>query len=52
MEVVNMDGTIVTANANFLRTLGYTLEEIVGYHHSMFLAHNDQSNKRVLFGRA
>ena len=32
----NMDGTIVTANDNFLKTLGYTLDEIKGRHHSMF----------------
>jgi methyl-accepting chemotaxis protein len=32
-----MDGTIVTANDNFLRTLGYTLEEIRGRHHSIFI---------------
>lgn len=33
----NMDGTIVTANENFLKTLGYSLEEIRGKHHSMFV---------------
>jgi methyl-accepting chemotaxis protein len=33
----NMDGTIITANDNFLDTLGYTLEEIQGQHHSMFV---------------
>jgi methyl-accepting chemotaxis protein len=32
-----MDGTILTANDNFLHALGYTLEEIVGRHHSMFV---------------
>jgi methyl-accepting chemotaxis protein len=31
------DGTIITANENFLKTLGYTLEEIRGKHHSMFV---------------
>ena len=31
-----LDGTIVTANDNFLKTLGYTLEEIKGQHHRMF----------------
>ncbi len=30
------DGHILTANENFLKTLGYTLEEIRGKHHSMF----------------
>jgi methyl-accepting chemotaxis protein len=33
----NMDGTIITANENFLGALGYTLEEIRGRHHSMFV---------------
>jgi methyl-accepting chemotaxis protein len=32
-----MDGTIITANENFLKVLGYTLEEIKGRHHSMFV---------------
>ena len=33
----NLDGTIITANENFLHTLGYTLPEIRGRHHSMFV---------------
>jgi methyl-accepting chemotaxis protein len=33
----NLDGTIITANDNFLNTLGYRLEEIQGKHHSMFV---------------
>ncbi len=33
----NLDGTIVVANQNFLSTLGYSLEEIKGKHHSMFV---------------
>jgi len=32
-----MDGTVISANDNFLRTLGYTLDEIKGKHHSMFV---------------
>ena len=32
-----MDGTIRTANANFLNTLGYALRDIQGHHHSMFV---------------
>ncbi|MBN9669629.1 methyl-accepting chemotaxis protein [Roseibium aggregatum] len=31
------DGTILTANQNFLDALGYSLEEIRGRHHSMFV---------------
>ena len=32
-----MDGTIITANDNFLNTLGYRLEDIQGRHHNMFV---------------
>ncbi len=32
-----LDGTIITANENFLKTLGYTLDEIQGQHHSKFV---------------
>lgn len=32
-----MDGTILTANKNFLNALGYTLDEIVGKKHSIFV---------------
>ncbi len=33
----NLDGTIITANDNFLKALGYTLDEIKGQHHSIFV---------------
>jgi methyl-accepting chemotaxis protein len=33
----NLDGTIITANQNFLNALGYSLAEIQGKHHSMFV---------------
>ncbi len=33
----NLDGTIVTANQNFLDAMGYRLDEIAGKHHSMFV---------------
>jgi len=32
-----LDGTIVTANQNFLDALGYSLDEIKGKHHGMFV---------------
>ena len=32
-----LDGTILTANDNFCNVLGYSLEEIRGRHHSMFV---------------
>tara|TARA_R110000796_G_scaffold16484_4_gene51399 strand:- start:1298 stop:1663 length:366 start_codon:yes stop_codon:yes gene_type:complete len=33
----DLDGKILNANENFLKTMGYTLPEIVGKHHSMFV---------------
>jgi methyl-accepting chemotaxis protein len=33
----NLEGVIETANENFLRTVGYRLEEIRGQHHSLFV---------------
>jgi methyl-accepting chemotaxis protein len=33
----NMDGTVITANENFLTAMGYSLDEIRGRHHAMFL---------------
>ncbi len=33
----DLDGTIVTANENFLSAMGYTLEEIKGRHHRIFV---------------
>ena len=31
-----LDGTIIKANENFLRTMGYSLQEIQGQHHRLF----------------
>ncbi len=31
-----LDGTILHANDNFLKTVGYTAEEVIGKHHAMF----------------
>ncbi len=36
----NMDGTVITANQNFLDALGYCLSDIQGKHHSMFVEAN------------
>ena len=33
----DLEGRILTANENFLKTLGYALPEIVGQHHRMFV---------------
>src|SRR5512147_867234 len=32
-----LDGTILNANDNFLNTVGYTLAEVRGQHHRMFV---------------
>lgn len=40
----DMEGKVLTANANFLSVLGYTLEEIQGSHHSMFLYEDDRDS--------
>jgi methyl-accepting chemotaxis protein len=40
----NMDGTIITANDNFLRVVGYTLAEIKGKHHSLFVAPSERDS--------
>lgn len=39
MAVIEFDvnGNILTANDNFIQTMGYTLDEIKGKHHSMFV---------------
>lgn len=32
----NLDGTVITANDNFLNTVGYSIDEIKGKHHRLF----------------
>ncbi|MEH2504228.1 methyl-accepting chemotaxis protein [Bradyrhizobium sp. AZCC 1578] len=39
-----MDGTIIGANQNFLRTVGYALDEIRGRHHSMFVEQTERDS--------
>ncbi|HWA49173.1 MAG TPA: PAS domain-containing methyl-accepting chemotaxis protein [Dongiaceae bacterium] len=48
-----LDGTILTANKNFLSALGYTLEEIKGRHHSMFVepAYKDTAEYREFWAK-
>ncbi|WP_374242031.1 methyl-accepting chemotaxis protein [Zoogloea sp.] len=36
-----LDGKVLTANDNFLKVLGYSLAEVVGRHHSIFIAPAD-----------
>ncbi|MBZ5653753.1 MAG: PAS domain S-box protein [Acidobacteriia bacterium] len=33
----NLDGTVINANENFLKTMGYSLDEIKSKHHSLFV---------------
>ncbi len=49
----NMDGSIITANENFLRTVGYSLAEIRGKHHSMFVepAYRDSAAYREFWAK-
>ncbi len=48
-----IDGTILTANGNFLAIVGYTLDEIVGKHHSMFVdpAYRDSAEYRQFWAK-
>ncbi len=39
------DGTILSANANFLAMVGYDEDEIVGQHHSMFVPSEEASGE-------
>ncbi len=40
----HLDGTIITANANFLKTVGYNLDEVKGKHHSLFVEAADRDS--------
>jgi methyl-accepting chemotaxis protein len=48
-----MDGTIVDANENFLKAMGYTMEEIKGKHHNMFVdeAHRQSGDYREFWAK-
>ncbi len=41
-----MDGTIIKANENFLKTMGYSLEELQGQHHSIFIDSKEYESVR------
>ncbi|SFM56331.1 methyl-accepting chemotaxis protein [Methylobacterium pseudosasicola] len=45
------DGTILTANANFLTAMGYTLSEVQGQHHAIFVerAQRDSAEYRAFW---
>jgi methyl-accepting chemotaxis protein len=48
-----LDGSVLTANPNFLSTFGYSLEDVRGRHHSMFVAAEvrDGADYRNLWGK-
>ncbi|MBX2809787.1 MAG: PAS domain S-box protein [Cellvibrionaceae bacterium] len=49
----NLDGTIIVANQNFLDAVGYSLEDIQGQHHSIFVDKNyAQSDEYKAFWRS
>jgi len=39
-----MNGTILNANDNFLKTVGYSLNEIKGQHHSLFVEDSEKNS--------
>ena len=47
MAIIEFDlnGTILNANENFQLALGYSLEELVGKHHRMFLSNEEARSK-------
>jgi len=49
----NLDGTIITANANFLNAMGYRQDEVQGKHHSMFVepSYRESTEYRALWDR-
>ncbi|KST61399.1 chemotaxis protein [Methylobacterium sp. GXS13] len=40
-----LDGTILSANQNFLSAVGYALDEIVGRHHGLFVTEAERSSE-------
>lgn len=48
-----LDGTILEANDNFLRTMGYERDEVIGQHHRMFVATGDRESPeyRTFWGK-
>ena len=53
MIAFDLDGTVTDANENFLRAVSYTLPEILGKHHSQFVAadHKDSAEYREFWSK-
>ena len=49
----DLDGRILSANGNFLDAVGYTLPEVVGQHHSLFVdpEYRDSADYRAFWER-
>jgi methyl-accepting chemotaxis protein len=49
----DLDGNILSANDNFLKSIGYSRDEVVGRHHSMFVeeAHRQSPEYKELWAR-
>jgi methyl-accepting chemotaxis protein len=49
----SLDGRILNANENFLKTLGYSLDEVRGQHHSLFVdpAHRASTDYRLFWDK-
>ncbi|MAY86324.1 MAG: hypothetical protein CML02_06360 [Pseudooceanicola sp.] len=45
---LSLDGTIVTANRNFLETFGYEMSEVQGQHHRMFVTPQEAAGDAYL----
>ncbi|MBU6459080.1 MAG: PAS domain-containing protein [Bradyrhizobium sp.] len=41
---LGLDGTVITANENCLKTFGYALKEVQGKHHGMFVEPSERSS--------
>jgi methyl-accepting chemotaxis protein len=50
---LDMNGVVLSANENFLRTFGYSLEDVKGQHHDLFVdaAEREKADHRALWTR-
>ena len=50
---LSLDGTVLTANSNFLSAFGYSLDEVRGRHHSLFVdaSQSDSADYRSMWSK-